>query len=111
MRWPQVALKGVLYGGKQRIDVQRLQRLAAGFTQFTVDGLAAEPALLPATNVCPTPLLHPQQCSAALGRSFRTASLPCGHAFGGSATGGVGFWLRLESSQPNVSYSCRRPQK
>ena len=54
-RLPQVALKGVLYGGKQRIDVQRLQRLAAGFTQFTVDGLAAEPVLLPATNVRPTP--------------------------------------------------------
>ena len=40
-----MALKGVLYGGKQRIDVERLQRLAAGFQQFTVDGLAVEPAL------------------------------------------------------------------
>lgn len=43
----------MLYGGKQRIDVQRLQRLADGFTQFTVDGLAAEPALVAATNVRP----------------------------------------------------------
>ena len=46
----QVALKGVLYGGKQRIDVARLQRLAAGFTRFTVDGLTTEPAF-PAVDV------------------------------------------------------------
>ena len=54
----QVALKGVLYGGKQRIDVQRLQRLADGFAQFSVEGLAADSALEEATNamVCPAPI-------------------------------------------------------
>jgi aarF domain-containing kinase len=39
----QAALKELLYGGKQRIDVQRLQRIADGFTSFTVDGLTTDP--------------------------------------------------------------------
>ena len=41
----------MLYGGKQRIDVQRLQRVADGFTAFTVDGLSSEPAAATARYV------------------------------------------------------------
>lgn len=37
----QAALKATLYGGNQRIDIARLQRLASGFSRFTVDGITA----------------------------------------------------------------------
>ncbi len=35
------ALRDVLYGGKTRLDVQRLARLSSAFSEFTTDGLAA----------------------------------------------------------------------
>ena len=36
------ALRDVLYGNKQRLDVDRLIRLADAFTSFTTDGLSAD---------------------------------------------------------------------
>ena len=52
----QAALKATLYGGKQRIDVARLQRLASGFSRFTVDGITAA---VPAQVNPPPPPLPP----------------------------------------------------
>lgn len=52
----QAALKATLYGRKQRIDIPRLQRLASGFSRFTVDGIAAPPPALVGCPACTIPL-------------------------------------------------------
>jgi hypothetical protein len=47
----QTALRATLYGNKTRIDVARLQRLASGFSRFTVDGLPGSAATVPPQQV------------------------------------------------------------
>jgi hypothetical protein len=47
----QTALRATLYGNKTRIDVARLQRLASGFSRFTVDGLPGSTAAAPSYQV------------------------------------------------------------
>lgn len=51
MCMPQTALRATLYGNKTRIDVARLQRLASGFSRFTVDGLPGSTATVPPAQV------------------------------------------------------------
>eukprot|EP00879_Flechtneria_rotunda_P002659 GHRR01002863.1.p1 GENE.GHRR01002863.1~~GHRR01002863.1.p1 ORF type:complete len:1118 (+),score=442.23 GHRR01002863.1:702-4055(+) len=41
------ALRDVLYGGRHRLDVDRLIRLADAFTAYTTDGLATQPQQVP----------------------------------------------------------------
>lgn len=47
----QTALRATLYGNKNRIDIARLQRLASGFSRFTVDGLPSSVAAAPPQQV------------------------------------------------------------
>lgn len=51
----QTALRATLYGNKTRIDVARLQRLASGFSRFTVDGLPGSAAAVPPAQVHTVP--------------------------------------------------------
>lgn len=44
------ALNDVLYGGRQRLDVDRLVRLADAFGTFTTDGLAQDKQLVAGTS-------------------------------------------------------------
>ena len=95
----QAALKELLYGGKQRIDVQRLQRIADGFTSFTVDGLTADPveACRPLRPVVIT-LKSPVLCQA--GRFVSGRSETC---FAGYTTSpGQG---NTDIAQPGISNS------
>jgi len=59
---PQAALRATLYGGKNRIDIARLQRLASGFNRFTVDGLAANSPAAEAQQVAPLARMRHSCC-------------------------------------------------
>ncbi|KAG1657378.1 hypothetical protein FOA52_007577 [Chlamydomonas sp. UWO 241] len=88
-------VRDVLYGGKARLDVERLTRLASGFAAFSTDGIAppagaagAAPAARPAVAAAAyTTALATAAAAGPSGRSSGSALLPAITASAGVGTG------------------------
>lgn len=82
-RRARALLREVLYGGRPRLDIARLQRLAAAFTSFTTDGLtrvggslAGQPQGALSNSLLPGAAGAQVQSGVGAGASGRSAPSP-----------------------------------